>query len=277
MNTSAAKREENVIYTYLRSMELEEKRRPMKDYMEILQRYITPELRGKLVDWLVEVAEEYKLHNDTLHLAVSYIDIFLSSHPIRRINLELLGVSSFYIASKYEDITPPQVQDLCFTTRDKFNKEEVQEMENKILKTLDFDLSNPTVMTFLRQESAKSDSYLQFEFLTNYLAELSLLDYDCLSFLPSLVAASVVFLARIIFWPKSLPWATLQEYSEYKPVELRECVLVLHDLHTSEKGASFKAIRTKYKQHEFEYVADLSSPPRLPSFLFGVTELDVVP
>lgn len=49
-----------------------------------------------------------------------------------------------------------------------------------------------------------------------------------------------------------LMWQTkaLQEYSEYKPVELRECVLVLHDLHTSEKGASFKAIRTKYKQHE---------------------------
>jgi cyclin-A len=78
---------------------LEEKRRPMKDYMEILQRDITPEMRGNLVDWLVEVAEEYKLHNDTLHIAVSYIDIFLSSHPIRRINLELLGVSSFYIAS----------------------------------------------------------------------------------------------------------------------------------------------------------------------------------
>jgi len=43
---------------------------------------------------------------------------------------------------------------------------------------------------------------------------------------------------------------TLQEYSEYKPVELRECVLFLHDLHTSKKGASFKTIREKYKQHE---------------------------
>jgi len=68
-------------------------------YMEILQRDITPKMRGKLVDWLVEVAEEYKLDNDTLHLAVSYIDMFRSSHPIRRINLQLLGVSSFYIAS----------------------------------------------------------------------------------------------------------------------------------------------------------------------------------
>jgi len=33
-------------------------------------------------------------------------------------------------------------------------------MENKILKTLDFDLSNPTVMTFLRQECAKSVCWL---------------------------------------------------------------------------------------------------------------------
>ncbi|MCI23097.1 cyclin A-like protein, partial [Trifolium medium] len=42
------------------------------------------------------------------------------------------------------------------------------------------------------------DFRLQFEFLCNYLAELSLLDYDCLMFLPSLVAASVTFLARFI-------------------------------------------------------------------------------
>ena len=44
---------------------------------------------------------------------------------------------------------------------------------------------------------AKSQaSKLRLEFLGYYLAELSLLDYSCLKFLPSLVAASVVFLAN---------------------------------------------------------------------------------
>lgn len=35
---------------------------------------INMNMRAILVDWLVEVAEEYKLHDETLYLAVNYID-----------------------------------------------------------------------------------------------------------------------------------------------------------------------------------------------------------
>jgi hypothetical protein len=42
---------------------------------------------------------------------------------------------------------------------------------------------------------------LSLEFLGSYLAELSLLDYGLLRFLPSLVAASVVFVARLTLDP----------------------------------------------------------------------------
>lgn len=49
---------------------------------------------------------------------------------------------------------------------------------------------------------------LQLEFLCNYLAELSLLDYGCVQFLPSEVAASVVFLSRFTISPKMHPWVS---------------------------------------------------------------------
>ena len=35
---------------------------------------ISHSMRSILVDWLVEVGEEYKLQTETLYLAVSYID-----------------------------------------------------------------------------------------------------------------------------------------------------------------------------------------------------------
>jgi hypothetical protein len=54
--------------------------------------------------------------------------------------------------------------------------------------------------------SSVQASELQFEFLSCYLAELSLLDYHCVKFLPSMVAASVVFLARFMLSPKTNPW-----------------------------------------------------------------------
>lgn len=67
--------------------------------MKQIQKDITPGMREILVDWLVEVAEEYKLVSDTLFLTVSYIDRFLSSHCLSRNKLQLLGVSSMLVAS----------------------------------------------------------------------------------------------------------------------------------------------------------------------------------
>lgn len=78
---------------------MEEKRRARPDYMEKVQNDVTPNMREILVDWLVEVAEEYKLVSDTLFLCISYIDRFLSSHALRRDKLQLLGVSCMLIAS----------------------------------------------------------------------------------------------------------------------------------------------------------------------------------
>lgn len=78
---------------------MEENRRPQPNYMEKVQRDITPTMREILVDWLVEVADEYKLVSDTLHLTVDYIDRFLSSHTLSRTKLQLLGVSSMLVAS----------------------------------------------------------------------------------------------------------------------------------------------------------------------------------
>lgn len=78
---------------------MEPKRRPIPDYLEKVQKDVTANMRGVLVDWLVEVAEEYKLLSDTLYLSVSYIDRFLSANKVARQRLQLLGVSSMFIAS----------------------------------------------------------------------------------------------------------------------------------------------------------------------------------
>ena len=80
-------------------IQVEKKRRPLPDYMEKVQKDINPAMRDILLDWLVEVAEEYKLVSDTLYLTVSYVDRFLSHHSVNRNKLQLLGVSCMLIAS----------------------------------------------------------------------------------------------------------------------------------------------------------------------------------
>ncbi|KAF8410142.1 hypothetical protein HHK36_002664 [Tetracentron sinense] len=275
------------IYTYLHSIETEEKRRPLPDYIEQVQKNVTANMRGILVDWLVEVAEEYKLVSDTLYLTVSYIDRFLSSHVLNKQRLQLLGVSCMLIAAKYEEISPPHVEDFCFITDNTYTKEEVVKMETDILNFLKFEMGNPTIKTFLRQEHCQTiillicrrftraayenckSPNLKLEFLGCYLAELSLLDYGCVRFLPSMVAASVIFLSRFTIRPKMHPWSlTLQHYSGYRPSELKDCVIAIHELQLNRRGSSLVAVRDKYKQHKFKCVATLSSPPEIPSLYF---------
>lgn len=84
---------------------MEEKRRPLPGYMEKVQKDVNQAMRDILLDWLVEVAEEYKLVSDTLYLTVSYIDRFLSQHSITRNKLQLVGVACMLIASYAYD--PP--------------------------------------------------------------------------------------------------------------------------------------------------------------------------
>lgn len=60
---------------------------------------ISYSMRTILVDWLVEVAEEYRLDTETLYLAVSYIDRFLSLMSVVRAKLQLVGTAAMYIAS----------------------------------------------------------------------------------------------------------------------------------------------------------------------------------
>ena len=60
---------------------------------------ITDSMRSILVDWLIEVAEEYKLHRETLFLSVSYIDRFLSQMSVLRGKLQLVGAACMFTAS----------------------------------------------------------------------------------------------------------------------------------------------------------------------------------
>ncbi|XP_044485485.1 cyclin-A2-4-like isoform X3 [Mangifera indica] len=259
------------IYTNLRVAELI--RRPSPSFMERIQRDITQTMRGILVDWLVEVSEEYKLMPDTLYMTVYLIDWFLSQNYIQRQKLQLLGITCMLISSKYEEICAPRVEEFCFSTDNTYTREEVLKMEIHVLKHVGFQLSAPTAKTFIRrflraaQASYKSPS-LELEYLANFLAELTLVDYGFLNFLPSIIAASAVFLARWTLDQSSHPWnTTLEHYTSYKASDLKMTVFALQELQMNTNCCPLNAIRMKYQQQKFKSVGTLSSP-RLLETLF---------
>lgn len=84
------------ILDYLK--EAERKHLPKYGYMR-KQPDINHSMRTILVDWLVEVCEEYRLQSETLCLAVSYIDRFLSTMSVVRAKLQLVGTAAMFIAA----------------------------------------------------------------------------------------------------------------------------------------------------------------------------------
>ncbi|WCJ44402.1 Cyclin A1 1 [Euphorbia peplus] len=256
------------IYKHLRASEM--KKRPATDFMDTLQKDINCSMRAILVDWLVEVAEEYRLVPDTLYLTVNYIDRYLSGNVMNRQKLQLLGVACMMIASKYEEICAPQVEEFCYITDNTYFRDEVLEMESAVLNYLKFEMTAPTAKCFLRRfvraaQGVNEVPSMQLECLANYISELSLLEYTMLAYAPSLIAASAIFLAKFILFPAKRPWnSTLHHYTLYQPSDLSECVTELHRLCSNGNNSTLPAIREKYSQHKYKFVAKKYCPTSIP-------------
>jgi len=242
----------NDIYAHLR--ESEDIRSPNADYMDAVQKDINSTMRGILVDWLVEVAEEYKLTADTLYLSVLYIDRCLSVHTVARTQLQLVGVTCMLIASKYEEIYAPQVDEFCYITDNTYRREDVLAMERTVLDALNFELTQPTTKTFLRRCLRAAEADAKAEFLANFFCELALLEYSFLRFPQSTVAAAAVSLALMTLG--RAPWsATMEHYTKFVKADLRECVEALHACHLATQSSSLSSVREKYSQVKFKSVS----------------------
>lgn len=62
-------------------------------------------MRCRLISWLLEVCLHFRLHRETWYLAVYFIDRYLSIRSgLSKHSLQLLGISSLFIAAKLEVI-----------------------------------------------------------------------------------------------------------------------------------------------------------------------------
>ena len=69
---------------------------------------ITANLRARMVDWMIEVLTNFKCEDQTFFLAISLLDRYLKNkRECQEIaDLHIMGVTTMFIASKYEDIYP---------------------------------------------------------------------------------------------------------------------------------------------------------------------------
>ncbi|KAK2729925.1 g2 mitotic-specific cyclin-b [Colletotrichum kahawae] len=209
----------NEIFEYLRDLECNSI--PNPNYMEH-QDDLEWKTRGILVDWLIEVHTRFHLLPETLFLAINIIDRFLSEKVVQLDRLQLVGITAMFIASKYEEVLSPHVANFRHVADDGFSEAEILSAERFVLGTLNYDLSYPNPMNFLRRIS-KADNYdIQCRTIGKYLMEISLLDHRFMAYRPSHVAAGAMYLARLILdrgdWDDTIAFYAGYNEEEIEPV-----------------------------------------------------------
>lgn len=102
---------------------------------------------------MYEVLTAFKMSEQSFFLSVQYMDRYLEKTPKmhQQHDLHLLGVTSMFIASKYEDVTPIFLSTMVKKVgHNRLKDKEILALEREILTVLKFKLSSlPTSLEYL--------------------------------------------------------------------------------------------------------------------------------
>lgn len=172
---------------------------------------------------------------------------------VSRPKLQLVGVTSLLIASKYEEIYPPELRDLVYICDRAYSKNEILEMEENILKALEYKITIPSAHAFLVRFLKAAHADKKMVQLSCYILDGTLQSCNLLHYLPSQLAAAAVLIARRCVGRNS--WSpTLLKYAGYS----EEDVIHVARAVLSEKSAAsteLRAVNKKYTSSRYGGVA----------------------
>lgn len=114
---------------------------------------ITAALRARMVDWMIEVLTNFRCDDQTFFLACSLMDRFFKNCSSRKevADLHVIGVTSMFIASKFEDIYPLKMKTVYEKiAHRKLDISRIKELELSILGVIQYKIHAPTVLDFLK-------------------------------------------------------------------------------------------------------------------------------
>ncbi|KAL6440918.1 hypothetical protein ACFW04_003371 [Cataglyphis niger] len=286
----------NDIHEYLRTLERETP--IIKGFLSGQE--VTPKMRSVLVDWLIEVHQQFRLMQETLYLTVAIIDRFLqvksfslikkrklsmffgflcyisaytlllqSYKTIDRKQLQLVGVAAMFIASKYEEMYSPDISDFVYITDQAYTKLDILEMELLIVRTLNYSFGRPLPLHFLRRYSKAGKALPIHHTMAKYFLEQSLVHYEMCHYPPSLIAAAAIYLAFLIIGndeedeSKEIWTDTLVYYSTYSKDDVLPVVRDIAAMIINSETSKYQAVRKKYvhvKHMKISVRPELKSP-----------------
>ena len=236
---------------------------------------INSKMRAILIDWLIDVNLKFNFKPETLYITIQIIDSYLSLKKIKRCNFQLLGVTALLIACKQNEIIFHKLKEYVYITDNAYTENDIKNMEFNILKTLNFNILNPSSLSFFEIYSNKSGfSQDKKKFnLGQFLMESFYLDENCLKYSASTIACTVHYIVMKFFKMNNYKECYNQKFFNIKKFEefekrysksnnyaihiIKECAKdICYCINELPRG-NLKSTLRKYSNDKFEEVTKL--------------------
>ena len=162
--------------------------------------YFNAKKRKSILEYLFYYNYRWKLNNDSMYLTANIMDRYINKVKINKNEYELIGLASFLIASKYEDIYSPDANAISIIFSFKYNPQQILEQEKQILISLDFSLlynsSHKYLNLIYHISETNNENVIYFSEL---LLELSLTDLNLLKYSQKKRALAAILFSKKIF------------------------------------------------------------------------------
>lgn len=237
------------LYNQLKSYENQFK---ITDYFTS-QVFISHKLRGKCVDFIIQMCFEINARDETLFATITLLDRYLSltSFDIKAPQLILLALSCLMISYKFEEVyfnihRTLKIAESLITLNllgdnIRLSKEMMVKTEVVILETVEWKLICPNVFTFCVRYLHVSDEELRrnayqnrseyesqkriIHDLTSCIIDRILVESSLLTYLPSQLAAAALYIARsksavygVKDWTRTLEFYTGYSKKDLEPI-----------------------------------------------------------
>uniref|UniRef100_A0A6U5JPH2 Cyclin-like domain-containing protein n=1 Tax=Corethron hystrix TaxID=216773 RepID=A0A6U5JPH2_9STRA len=215
--------------------------------------------RGKMRGWTCQIVEYYEFDRQVIAVALSIFDRFVSKHSCREKKIQLVSMSSLYIAVKlYEghnhNLTAVTLASL---SRGLFSVNDIIVMEKVILELLSWKVHPPTASCFIRDFFVLAPTSISQEMknamseFSCYLIDLALCENAFLEFQPSTLAfASILNSIRWVdsdcypdhvdkFFSSQIEFAIGKRFSD---ADVQKSMLMLQDVYAMSPGYRFNHV-----------------------------------
>ena len=151
--------------------------------------------RTILVDWLINVHLYFKLSDECLYLSIKLIDIFLArTTNFTKNKLQLLGICSLQISSKYIEQVHTSINDLSDLCDKCYEKKDIIQFEKHLLQINDYIIEQDQVLNYYDLLCLILRFNIKYYYFGKMLLDLTLLDIDFYKYQKNTIVFSICYL-----------------------------------------------------------------------------------